>query len=145
MPRAVIRDFRTRYGPWALVAGASQGLGAAYAQRLAALGLHLVLVARRQPQLDAVAERLDATHGIATRTIALDLSRADSATLIDDATRDLDVGLLVYNTGRSVIGPFLERPLEDHLDELAVNTRGPLSFAYTLGRRMVARGRGASC
>ena len=139
MPRSPRRDFSTRYGPWAVVAGASQGLGEAYAEQLAARGLHLLLIARRADLLDALAARLAAAHGIEVRTLALDLARDDVGARVEEATRDLDVGLLVYNAARSIIGPFLDQPLEGHLNELAVNTRGPLILAHTLGQRMVAR------
>jgi short-subunit dehydrogenase len=142
MPRAPRADFRARYGPWAVVAGASEGLGEAYATQLAALGLHLVLIARRGPILDSLAARLASQHGVRTRTLALDLARADAGTAVEEATGDLEVGLLVYNAARSVIGPFLDRPLQDHLDELAANTRAPMTLAFTLGRRMVERGHG---
>jgi short-subunit dehydrogenase len=142
MPRTPVRGFRSRYGPWAVVAGASQGLGEAYAEQLAALGLNLALVARRKPLLDALADRLTSSYSIETRAIELDLAREDAATALDAATQDLDVGLLVYNAARSVIGPFLDRPLADHLNELAVNVRAPMQFAYLLGGRMAARGHG---
>ncbi|HEX8728422.1 MAG TPA: SDR family NAD(P)-dependent oxidoreductase, partial [Ktedonobacterales bacterium] len=72
------RIFRARYGPWALVAGASAGLGAQYASQLAALGLHVILVARRAAELEALANRLRADHGVETRTLALDLARPDA-------------------------------------------------------------------
>ena len=67
MPRSSTRDFSKRYGPWAVVAGASQGLGEAYAEQLASRGLHLVLIARRAALLDDIARRLTAAHGIETR------------------------------------------------------------------------------
>jgi short-subunit dehydrogenase len=142
MPRARSRDLRQRYGPWAVVAGASQGLGEAFAEQLAARRLNLMLLARRGALLDALAQRLAADYAIEARTLELDLARDDAGERVEEATRDLEVGLLVYTAARSVIGPFLDRPLDDHLDELAVNTRGPLVLAHTLGRRMVARGSG---
>lgn len=134
--------FQEKYGPWAIVAGASAGLGAAWAEGLAARGLHVVLVARREDRLADLAARLTAQHGIQTRTLALDLAAADAPAALLAATVDLDCGLLIYNAARSVIGPFLERPLADHLTEIAVNCRAPLALSYGLGPRLVARGRG---
>ncbi len=134
--------FRQRYGPWSVVAGASEGLGAAWAEHLAACGLNVVLIARRQAMLDDLAARLAQRHGVATRALALDLAAPDAPDTVINATADLDVGLLVYNAARSIIGPFLERPLEDHLVEIAVNVRAPLTLSYAFGQRLVRRGGG---
>ena len=142
MARAPRRDFRARYGPWAVVAGASQGLGEAYAEQVAALGLNVVLIARREELLRALAERLAAAHGVETRVLVLDLAREGATAVVEAEVADLDVGLLIYNAALSVIGPFLDRPLEAHLGELAVNTRTPMALAYRLGRRMRSRGHG---
>lgn len=134
--------FRARYGPWAVVAGASEGLGAAYADQIAARGIHVALVARRADRLASLAADLERRHGVQTRTLALDLAQPDGAAQIAPATTDLDVGLVVYNAALSLIGPFLERPLVDHLAELTVNCQGPLTLADAFGRRLAARGRG---
>lgn len=134
--------FRAKYGPWAVVAGASAGLGAAYATQLAAAGLDLVLVARRAAELEALAATLRQRAGVEVRTLPLDLAQPDAAATLDQQTGDLDVGLLVYNATRSLVGPFLDLPLDDHLDELAVNARTPMELAWRFGRRLSRRGRG---
>jgi uncharacterized protein len=134
--------FQGQYGPWAIVAGASEGLGAAWAEGLAARKLNLVLIARRGDRLQDLAARLHDQHGIDTRTLALDLADVTAPTAILAATTDLDIGLLIYNAARSVIGPFLDRPLEDHLTEIAVNCHAPLALTYGIGQRLMARGRG---
>ncbi len=134
--------FRDRYGPWALVAGASAGLGAAFARALAARGLHLLLAARRQGALDALAAELRAAHGVEVRTAALDLARPDLADAADRLAGGAEVGLLVYNAAASAIGPFLEQPVEAQLRVLDVNCRGPLVLAHRLGGAMARRGRG---
>jgi short-subunit dehydrogenase len=134
--------FREKYGPWALVAGASEGIGAAFAEELARRGVHLVLVARRAEALEQLASRLRASSGVEVRTAAIDLS---SPALLEEARRataDLEVGLLVYNAALSLIGPFLEQSIEDKLRVIDVNCRGPLILADELGRPMVRRGRG---
>jgi short-subunit dehydrogenase len=142
MKQAIISDFRTRYGPWALVAGASEGLGAEFATQLAANGLHLVLVARRKEPLEALATKLAQEYAIEVRPIELDLSRDDSVTLISEQVGDLDIGLLIYNAAASFIGPFLGLSLQDHLSELTVNCRAPLTLTYVFGQRMLKRRRG---
>jgi short-subunit dehydrogenase len=142
MNGAQAQAFRARYGPWALVAGASAGLGAAFASQLAALGLHVILVARRATELEALAARLRVEHGVETRTLTLDLAEQDAAATLDQRTSDLDVGLLIYNAARAPVGPFLDLTLEEHATELAVNVRTPMELAWRFGRRFTARGRG---
>lgn len=134
--------FRDHYGPWAVVAGASEGLGAAWAEHLATYGLNLVLAARRQDMLDTLAARLAKQHSITTRVLALDLAAPKTPDALLAATADLDIGLLIYNAAHSVIGPCLDRPLDDHLTEIAVNVRAPLALGYGFGQRFVARGHG---
>jgi uncharacterized protein len=135
-------DFRTRYGPWALVAGASDGLGAEFAAQLAAKRLHLVLVARRAEKLAQLAARLTGDYGIQVRTLSLDLAQAESVGALLAQTQELEIGLLVYNAAASVIGPFEENALEAHLRELDLNCRSPLVLVHALGRSMMARRRG---
>jgi short-subunit dehydrogenase len=134
--------FRTRYGPVAVVAGASEGLGLAFAEELAARGLDLVLVARRAERLGEVAARLAAAHGMSARPIAADLRLAeacDRVVLEADAAR---VGLLVFDAAYSPIGPFLDVALEDHMRVLDVNCRAPARLAHAFGAAMAARGNG---
>lgn len=133
--------FRERYGPWAVVAGASEGLGAAFARHSARHGVNVLLVARRAEPLAALAQELVPT-GVEIRTLPLDLGAPDAAAELLRHAEGLDVGLLVCNAARSVIGPFLEQPLEAHLGELDVNCRTPLALVHGFGRRMVARRRG---
>ena len=142
MGQKTARAYSDKYGPWALVAGASEGLGAEFAEQLAAKGLHLVLVARRQELLDPLGARLMREHAIEVRTLTLDLGREEAGSLIEAATGDIEIGLLVYNAAVSMIGQYFEISLEDHLRELAVNCRGPLTLSYLLGQRMVKRRRG---
>jgi len=90
-----VSAFGERYGPWALVAGASAGLGETFARLLAARGLHLVLIARRADALARLAENLRDAHGIEVRTEALDLARADLVPAVERAVAGVEVGLLV--------------------------------------------------
>ncbi|MDJ0848369.1 MAG: SDR family NAD(P)-dependent oxidoreductase [Myxococcota bacterium] len=135
-------DFRSRYGPWAVVAGASEGLGAAFATQLAERELNVLLVARRAERLRELAAEIERTHGVETRALAVDLADDGACAAIGEAAAGLEVGLLVYNAALSVVGPFFAAPLERHLAELDVNCRRPLELAYRLGAPMCERGRG---
>jgi uncharacterized protein len=136
------KEFRKRYGPWALVAGASEGLGAAYAEALARRGLDLILVARRGELLQALAARLKAQYAINVRSLPLDLSLLEATEQIARETQPDEVGLLVYNAAFSAVGGFLDRPLGDHLREVDTNVRTPLGLVNTFGQRMLAAGHG---
>jgi short-subunit dehydrogenase len=125
-----------------VVAGASEGLGAAFARALAARGLHLVLLARREAPLARLAAELTARHGVEVRAHPLDLGRADLGQAMGALVEGLEVGLLVYDAAASAIGPFLDRPVAAHLSVLDVNCRGPLVLAHLLGGEMARRGRG---
>jgi hypothetical protein len=135
-------DFRARYGPWALVAGASEGIGGEFARGLAARGLDLVLLARRPEPLERIAGELRRGAGVDVRALALDLGAPDLLERLRPGIAGLEIGLLVYNAAFSVIGGFFEQELSLRLREIDVNCRGPLLLAYELGRAMVARRRG---
>lgn len=135
-------SFREKYGPWAVVAGASEGLGEAFAREIAARGVNVALVARREAMVRGLAEDIARGAGVETRAIAADLSERAGLDRIVEETRALDVGLLVYNAGQSFIGPFWETGLEEHLKEIDVNVCGPMVLAHAIGGRIRARGRG---
>ncbi|HUX12998.1 MAG TPA: SDR family NAD(P)-dependent oxidoreductase [Spirochaetia bacterium] len=135
-------SFAGTYGPWAVIAGGSRGVGAEYARTLAGLGLNLVLIARNGKRLDTTAKEIEDRYGVAVRTLATDLSRETAAATVTDATHDLEIGLVVYNAGLSNPGSFLEQPEESHLAQLGVNCRTPLSLIHSFGARMKARHRG---
>lgn len=135
-------NFSERYGPWAIVAGASEGIGAAYAEKLASRKLNLILIARRAEVLEALASRLSQKYSVKIKIIILDLSASDAAERVLRETNGLEVGLLVYNAAFSAIGPFLERPAGDHIKELQTNALTPLKLIYLFAERMLARGCG---
>ena len=136
------KQFLHSYGPWAVVAGASEGLGAAFADALAARGLNLVMVARRTAIMQALAERLSAKYAVQVRTLTLDLASPEAANQIAQEVKNLEVGLLVYNAAFSAVDLFLDRPLDDHLREVDTNVRSPLGLVEYFGRRMRTTGHG---
>ncbi len=136
-------QFRTRYGPTALVLGGSEGIGGEFAVQLAALGLDLVLVARRAGQLEAAAARIGAAHGVAVTTHTLDLAAADVADCAAQLAAAHEIGFLVCNAGATHgVGAFLDEPLEKALGIARLNCLAPLVFAHQLLTPMRARRRG---
>jgi len=131
--------FGSRYGPWALVAGASEGLGAEFAREIARRGVNVILVARRR---EALARTAGAIAGVEVRTLVLDLAAANAAGAVAQAVRDVEVGLLVYNAAFSPIGPFLDRPVEDHMRTIQVDCTAMMCLVHEIGRTMRQRGRG---
>lgn len=136
-------SFATTYGPWAIVLGASDGVGEAFAEAVAQRGLNVVLVARRQAMLEAIAERISDETGVQARALAIDLSTPDAADRVVAATSDLEVGLLMYNAGGDPrFTHFLDSSLEDAQGLLHRNCVVPTHLCHHYGTSMVARGRG---
>ncbi len=134
--------FKEKYGPIALVAGASKGLGAAYARALASKGLDLVLVARSPGPLQETATQLSGQYGIRTWTVPCDLSAPDASNTIIEATQDLPIHFLVYNAALVHIGPYLQATSKAHLDIASANMLTPLTLLHHFGGKMIAKGRG---
>jgi uncharacterized protein len=135
--------FATKYGPWALVAGASDGVGAAFATGLAERGLNVVLLARRQAVLDQVAAEIGSRTGAQTRTLAIDLAQPDASDKVAEATRDLDIGFLVYCAGADPnYEPFLDNPIEAAEAMVQRNCMVPMQLCHHFAPAMVERGGG---
>jgi short-subunit dehydrogenase len=136
-------DFSDRYGPWAVVGGASEGTGAAFARGIASEGINVVLVARRAGPLDALAAAIRDERGVDTRVVALDLSDPDADAVLADATQGLDVGLYVSNAGADPYGQrFLDGDVDDWSAMVQRNCVVPLRLCHHFARSMVARGSG---
>src|ERR1700753_1470679 len=114
-----------RYGPWALIAGASQGIGAAFAEQLAEAGFNLILIARRPEPLESLANDLRARFGRPIETVALDLAANDVEARLGELATSHVIGLVVYNAALSIVAPFLDTPLAQQRRMLDVNVRGP--------------------
>jgi short-subunit dehydrogenase len=136
-------DFVQKYGRWAVIAGASEGIGASLADQLAARGLDLVLIARNGALLDEVAARAREQHGVQTRAVVQDLTDPDADAKVADATDGLDVGLLIYNAGASDrTTTFLENEVDYSLKQIKLDCIGPIALAHHFGTAMRERGRG---
>jgi short-subunit dehydrogenase len=131
-----------KYGPWALVIGGSEGVGAAFARLLAADGFKLVLVARKPEPLEELATELRG-KGAEVRVLSADLSQADVLGQVRKVTDDIDVGLLVYNAGaNNTRGLFTELPEAVTQSVISITVLGQANFSRHYGALMVKRGRG---
>ena len=137
------RGLRERYGEWALVTGASAGIGGELARALAAEGLSLVLVARREERLHALATELERDHGVATRVVAADLASPEGAPRVLDAVADLEIALLVNNAGVGYAGRFDRQETRRLCEMVQLNCATPVLLTSRLLPPMRERGRGA--
>lgn len=136
-------DFAARYGPWALVAGASDGVGAAFAERLARHGVNVVLVARRRAVLDELAAGIRERTGARTRTLVVDLAAPDAAERIIAATDDLEIGFLSYCAGADPdFESFLGNSVRAAEAMVHRNCMVPVQLCHHFAAGMAERGRG---
>ena len=130
------------YGPWALVTGASSGIGEEFARQVAANGINVVLLARREERLKEVADGLQARYHVGARVLPVDLSREGVLDMVASATDDLDIGLVVSNAGAGQPGPFISLPRARLREIVQLNVVAHLDLAHHFGRRLAERGRG---
>ena len=128
----------------AVVTGASSGIGAVYADRLAARGYDLLLVARRADRLNALADKLSTAHGVKVRVLAADLAKeADLADVEAAIQRDASVRLLVNNAGIARLRPFAQSSAEDSVSQVALNITALTRLTHAVLPGFVARNEGA--
>lgn len=136
-------DLIGRYGPWAVISGASEGTGSAFAHALAAQGFKLVLIARREAPLVALAETLKSSHDAECLTATIDLAEPDAVNRIAQVVEGLEVGLYVSNAGADPnTSDFLGNDPKAWLDLVNRNVVTMMLSCHLLGRPMVERGRG---
>lgn len=135
-------EFVGKYGPWALVAGGSDGLGMEFSMQLARLGLNVAVAARRKDVLADAARSITEKYPVQVRTIEADLGDAESRDRLIRSTQDIDVGLLVYNAAVIPIGRFLDIPAEKHAAAIATNCMGPVYLVHHFANKMSAKGEG---
>ncbi len=132
-----------RCGDWALVTGASSGIGAQFCKSLAAYRFNIVLVARREHRLLTLAKELEDDHQVKTVVIPADLANSDDVNRVIARVQSIDIGLLVLNAGVDMLGAYLCNTPESVQSLLAVNVTAVATFASTIGRSVAKRGRGA--
>jgi short-subunit dehydrogenase len=138
-----MKDLRTTYGQYAVVTGASSGIGEEFARQLAAAGVNVVLVARRKDRLEALAAELSRAHGTANEVLALDLLAEGAVDELWRRVGDLDVGIVVANAGIFVAGPLVDHSMAGELDIFTLDGAVPLQLAHRFGRDFAHRRRGA--
>lgn len=132
----------SKYGPWAVIAGGSEGVGAEFATQLADEGFNLVLIARKPGPLEETAAAVR-ERGVEVRTVSVDLTAADAVSTITDQTADVEVGLLIYNAGANAYGhEFLNGELAGFGTVIDLNITAMLGLVHHYGRLMRERKRG---
>lgn len=129
-------------GRWAVITGASSGLGVDFAKELAALGMHLVLVARRESRMQTLATELRQQHGIDVEVIALDLAKPESAEKLHDQTQEREVDVLINNAGFGLYGDELQIPWQREREMLELDMLTVTHLSRLYAQDMVKRGRG---
>lgn len=136
-------DLYKAYGPWAVIAGGSEGIGLCFAKQLATAGLNLVLLARRPEPLDAARRELCEAYPVEVRTHTLDLTAENLQGQLQEIANGLEIGLMIYNAGAAHgAGLFLDESLDRVRTLIQLNCTGPAVFCHQLGRQMRERGRG---
>jgi short-subunit dehydrogenase len=132
-----------QYGPWAFIAGGSEGVGTAFARKLAAKGINLVLAARKPGPLEDTASLVRKESKVEVRTLPLDLTAPDMLDRVKAVTKDVEVGMLICNAGAdSIFKHFHDRGLDDAMKMIALNVTGPTQLTYHFGKGMRERKRG---
>jgi short-subunit dehydrogenase len=135
--------FANRYGPWAVIMGASEGTGREFARQIAAEGIPSILIARRDAPLKALAEEIRSESGVECVTATIDLAALDAPEQVAAAVGDREIGLLVSNAGSDPNGAyFLDQPLAAWADLVQRNVMTVLKTVYHFAGPMKARGKG---
>lgn len=137
------KNWIERYGDWAVVTGASDGIGRAMAIELAARGVSLLLVARRRDRLEAIATELRGQFGTLCRVVSADLGNSGGIDAVMAEAAELDVGTLVAAAGFGTSGSFIRNQISTELEMIDVNCRAMVALAHYFGRRFAERKRGA--
>jgi short-subunit dehydrogenase len=131
-----------RYGPWAVVTGASAGIGAEFALRIAERGINVVLVARRRNRLEELASTIEDMYRVEARVAPADLTARDVVEVLQPAIADIEIGLLINCAGVGSSGPFLDMDPSVQESMINLNCRSPMLLTHEIVQGMRERGRG---
>jgi len=135
-------NLKDKYGPWAVLTGASSGIGRDFALQLAQAGLNVVLIARRKELLEQLSSDISRNYQVETRVIDTDLCNAGAFAKIDSMTEDLDIGLLISNAGAGFPGAFLKDTLQSRTSVVQLNVLATVQLTYLFGKKMMQRASG---
>lgn len=135
-------NIQKKYGSWALVTGASSGIGKAISEQLAAQNINIVAVARSEKNLQQLKQRLEDQYRIQVMVLIADLSEPEGYNHIEQATENLDIGLLVASAGTENNGGFIDNSLQSNEQLITLNITAPMKLSHLFGRRFAARGKG---
>jgi short-subunit dehydrogenase len=133
---------KKRFGPWALVTGASSGIGKEFVRQIAASKINVVLVARRENLLKHAGAEFSKRYGVEHRVVVLDVSQEDFIGQLASATNDLDIGLVVSNAGTGNPGEFLKHDRQLLRETVRLGAMAHLDIAYHFGAKLTERRRG---
>lgn len=138
-----MKSYKEKYGDWALIAGASEGIGRAFAEQIAQQGINLILISRRKAVLEDLKQNITKNYNVEVVIEELDLTDPSLQEKIDRIAKQYDVGMLVYNAG-AVHGAstFLEDSTEKLLSLIRLNCVGPVLMVKAFGQQMKDKGRG---
>lgn len=134
--------FFEKYGDWALVTGASSGIGKEFCYHLAALKFNLVIVARRIDRLNVISEELKRKHNVEILVVALDLAEEKFMDKLTVTTADIPISLLINCAGFAVTGDFISHPAATDLALMHVNCCAPVLLSHYYGKKMAERKKG---
>lgn len=136
-------DLRNRYGEWALVTGASSGIGRGFAHKLAAEGMNLVMVARRIELLNELREELIRAHGVEVRCLQVDLSKDDNLDRVAEGCADLEIGMIIHSAGSGAPGSFSKCDIQNEKDYIHLNCIAPVEITSHFLSKMLDRKKGS--
>lgn len=138
-----MRNLKTKYGDWALVTGASSGIGLCFAEELSRMGFNLVLVARNEDKLNRLSRSLSEKYRIRCEVIAVDLTKEKSVGVIIERTETKEIGMLINNAGYASTSEFLAATNQSQTALAKINSLIPMQMSHYFGQKMMIKGKGA--
>ncbi len=135
-------DFKTKYGKWAVITGGSSGIGLAFAHLLAEKKMNVLIIARDETKLQKARNEILKTNTIEVKTLSINLLEENAVSIIEEYTKDLDIGIAVINAGMELTGHFIKRTSKQHQDLIQLNITVPTQISHLFSKRFVAKKRG---
>lgn len=135
-------EFKEKYGPWALITGASSGIGVEFVKQFAEKGLNVVLVARRKERLEKLADEITSKYNVKAKIITIDLLSENIIEKIRQTTDNLEIGLLINNAGIMYINNYLDIPIENEIKMIDLNIKVPAILTHHFVKKMIDRKKG---